>query len=89
MPIDDGGPARDATLRDMFASQAMAAMLGCYRESFDLRERLDELGDPLPVNHYFKRDVAIDNGAGCAEIASDAYLFADAMIAARKESNAN
>ena len=99
--IDDGGPAfpfpsgpeprentfhdrsEGMTLRDYFAAKAMQAMIATYR----LTDSADNDCDPTAnyVQHTFHRDLAIDGGEGCDEIASDAYWFADAMLAARKE----
>lgn len=82
----DRGPGM--SLRDWFAGQAMAAMLSTYRNTL-LGSRNPDDGDDSDVSS-FGRDLAIDpnhltgEDHGCNEIASDAYRFADAMLAARK-----
>jgi len=98
--IDDGGPAfprsgdnfgrtrEGMSLRDWFAGQAMQAMVGSYRMT--LRGK-DESDDEREADHtYPHRDMMVDKNIhtgeyeGANEIADDAYVIADAMIAARK-----
>ena len=74
----NGDPKTGMTLRDYFAAKALHAMLSTYRETLTA----DCPGDTSTSTFY--RDMAIDGGDGCREIATDAYLFADAMLAARE-----
>ncbi len=83
--MNEGVPGM--TLRDWFAGQAMAAIIGCYR--LTLRGTEDALNGSDADLTRFDRLMAIDeNGVtgecdGCTEIAQDAYRFADAMLAER------
>ncbi len=75
------------TLRDYFAAKAMQAMVGTYRKTMRGVEnaQTDSEGDLCGPD----RDMLLDrNGVtgeydGAAEVASDAYIIADAMLAAR------
>ena len=70
------------TLRDYFAAKAMQAMVGNYR--------VVNHGDDVTTTEQH-REMMLDTNSktgeheGAAEIATDAYAIADAMIAARKE----
>jgi hypothetical protein len=101
---DDGGPAfpvpmhddgngkaivrQGMTLRDWFAGQAMAAMVGTYRTT--MRGVDDAQDDSEADTCGPNRDLLFDqNGVtgeyeGATEVATDAYIIADAMLAARK-----
>ena len=74
------------SLRDYFAAAAMAAMIGTYCTT--MRGKEDAQSDADADNRSFDRDLAIDmNGItgepdGANEIANDAFVFADAMLAA-------
>lgn len=83
--IDDGGsvsPMYNLTLRDYFAAKAMQGMVGNYR--------VVNHGDDVTTTEPH-REMMLDTNSktgeheGAAEIATDAYAIADAMIAARKE----
>ena len=85
--VYDGGPHVKAvmvggmTLRDWFAGMAMQAILSTYTSNLrrDDRDESDSGADCASFN----RELAVDNGDGLAEVAADAYLFADAMLAER------
>lgn len=88
-------PPEDATITqilfpgmnliDYFAGQALAGMLSTYASSREYdRDSHDERQESTQTLTEFSRDIAIDSGAGCEEIAKDAYEFADAMIAERR-----
>lgn len=83
-PIDDGGSAFPShgsmgevvhdgmSLRDWFAGQAMNMLLGGYdRDARRFKESLLHKPDPEGSSH-------------AEMLAGDAYIIADAMIAARK-----
>lgn len=88
---DDGGPAfpraphtgyetdDGMSLRDYFAAAAMQAIVGTYRTA----RRFQDIG-VFVTSTFCNRDMLIDEGVGCAEVAQDAYAIADAMLAARK-----
>ena len=87
---DDGGPAfpfrsgsiieGGMSLRDYFAAKAMAAIVGTYRATHDHGEDAERR-----YNTFSDREMLLDGGDGSAEVASDAYAIADAMLAARKQ----
>lgn len=76
------------SLRDHFAGQAMQAMVGSFRSV--MRGKEDAQSDAEPDIMTTDRDMILDvNGVtggydGAYEIASDAYIIADAMLAARE-----
>ena len=73
------------TLRDYFAAKAMAAMVASFR----VVNHRDPLIDDDVTTTEPHRDMILDrNGVsgeydGATEIADDAYVIADAMLAAR------
>lgn len=89
--INDGGPAFPVSgpngdhpgmsLRDWFAGQAMAAMVASYRMTTHGTD--PDLSSP-------DREMMLDKNHvtgqydGANEIASDAYIIADVMLAARE-----
>lgn len=97
--MDDGGPAFPVSdlsktqcvglsIRDWFAAKAMQAMVGSYRMT--MRGK-DESDDEREADHtYPHRDMMVDMNIhtgeceGANEIASDAYIIADAMLQARE-----
>lgn len=96
MSTNDGGPAfpnagvkpeselasmNGMSLRDYFAAKAMNAIVSTYIQTHR------GLGDDPEDLSSSNRDSLIDNGDGLAEVAHDAYLIADAMLAARQAPN--
>lgn len=95
---DDGGPAFPVadmgktqcpglSLRDYFAAKAMQAMVGSYRMT--MRGKDESYDDQESDHTYPHRDMMVDKNQhtgeyeGANEIADDAYIIADAMLAAR------
>jgi hypothetical protein len=95
---NDGGPAfpipsnvitkYGMSLRDWFAGQAMAAMVGSYRRTMRGNEDA-QFDHDADVTHPL-RDMILDRNRetgeydGAAEIAEDAYIIADAMLKERE-----
>lgn len=81
------------SLRDWFAGMAMQEMIGSYRMTMRGTEDAQTSSDADYTS--FNRDMAIDTNHktgepdGANEIASDAYVFADAMLKAREAANGN
>lgn len=77
------------SLRDWFAGMAMQEMIGSYRMTMRGTEDAQTSSDADYTS--FDRDMAIDTNHktgepdGANEIASDAYVFADAMLKARNQ----
>ena len=77
------------SLRDWFAGMAMQEMIGSYRMTMRGTEDAQTSSDADYTS--FNRDMAIDTNHktgepdGANEIASDAYVFADAMLKARNQ----
>ncbi len=88
MPISNGGYSIIAgmSLRDWFAGMAMQAIVGTFRQTF--RGKEDARTDADADLTTFYRDMALDwnfktgEEDGASEIASDAYIIADAMLKA-------
>ena len=84
---DDPRWARGMSLRDYFAAKAMAAMVASFR----VVNHRDPLIDDDVTTMEPHRDRILDrNGVsgeydGATEIADDAYVIADAMLAAGDE----
>lgn len=87
--IDDGGrwsAMYNLTLRDYFAAKAMQAMVGNFRVVNHANP--ERFGDVTTTEPH--REMMLDTNSktgeheGAAEIATDAYAIADAMLAARK-----
>ena len=80
---DDGGAARDMSLRDTFATHAMQAMVAGHRKTNrDPRRK----GGDEPLLDYTSPDcegVTEDSESNARIIAQTAYEVADAMLAAR------
>lgn len=72
--IDDGGAAKAATLRDMFAAAALMGLMAKEGCSADAITAGALNGDLVAQTDMF----AADDAARC-------YILADAMLAARKE----
>lgn len=74
------------SLRDWFAGMAMQAIVGTFRQTF--RGKEDARTDADADLTTFYRDMALDwnfktgEEDGASEIASDAYIIADAMLKA-------
>ncbi len=96
--IDDGGPAFarpgygrvsgteqvGMSLRDWFAGQAMAALLGSMRK---VNRDSRECGAPKTCDgliDFVEPDLEFGDAVNAENIASVSYECADAMIAARK-----
>lgn len=82
--INDGGPAREMTLRDHFATAAMQAMVSSYRKC----DRGDMDGSGMDL-YTPERNLLLDYNKqsdvyeGAKEISDDAFIIADAMLDAR------
>lgn len=82
-------PDSGMSLRDWFAGMAMQEMIGSYRMTMRGTEDAQTSSDADYTS--FNRDMAIDTNHktgepdGANEIASDAYVFADAMLKARNQ----
>ena len=92
MTTNDGGPAfplpgeyvtTGMSLRDWFAGQALAGIVNTYIGGLVYPEHGEDDGTQR-LSLTSNRELMIDGGAGCAEIADDAYAIADAMIAEGK-----
>ena len=90
-PVSIGGYEIRAgmSLRDWFAGMAMQAIVGSFRQTMRGTEDAQTSSDADYTS--FNRDMAIDTNHktgepdGANEIASDAYVFADAMLKARNQ----
>ena len=69
------------TLRDWFAGMAMQGMLSTYRDVL-----IHDADEKNNRHHYgnFGRSLAVEDPDGPIEIAGDAYVIADAMIAEKR-----
>ena len=86
--IANAGAVGGMTLRDYFAAKAMAAMVGNFYNTWRGVEDAQCEGDSDSTSPH--RDMLLDrNGVtgeydGAKEVAADAYIIADAMLAARR-----
>lgn len=68
------------TKREYFAGLAMASIVGCFRNNMRGHDDAERESDSDIIS--FDRSMAIDGGDGAEEIATDAVILADALIAA-------
>lgn len=95
----EGGPSSGLipepgmSLRDWFAGLAMQAIVGTFSQTLRGKEEARTDADADLTTFY--RDMALDwnhktgEEDGASEIASDAYIIADAMLKAREAVNGN
>lgn len=92
--IPGGFPASfGLSLRDWFAAKAMQGIVGTFRQTLRGKEEARTDADADLTTFY--RDMALDwnfktgEEDGANEIASDAYIIADAMLKAREAVDGN